>query len=413
MPSATLVVHEHERLVIGQAVATRDGTSVPFTQGWFDLLARFVDRTGSPAFRLGYRKVTVAHHVGYLRVGPLRLEILPKLASTELPWRDLLVHMINEVADVRLNVGSPSSLHKRPRDLFELLVMRFVELSERIVRDGLASTYREVEENGTVLRGRLLVPQHVRANTARQERVFTAYEVFDPDNPPNRILHAALRAVARTSPREDVTRRAEQLTSLLPDFEGRIHARDFDRVPKDRRMARYGEALTLARMLLFGERPDLRWGDVDVVSLLFDMNHLFESYVAARTRRVPAVRVRSQSRLAFWRGADGAGRILKPDLIIHTADARTIVLDTKWKRLPDGRPSDEDLRQLYAYVENVDAHEGFLVYPTAEEAAAAARGHFVRGGRHGGVAVLALFKEGRVAPDWVTEQMRTLVAASP
>lgn len=413
MASASLVIHEHQRLTIGEAVGTRDGSTTPFSQARFDLIARFVDRTQCPAFKLGYRNVVVGHHVGYLRIGSLRLEILPKLAPADLPWRDLLVNMINEAADVRLSLGSSSPLHKRPRDLFELLVSRFIDLADRIMRDGLACTYREIEENGTVLRGRLLVPQHVRTNAARGERVFTAYEVWDQDNIANRILHAALRGVARTSSREDLRRRSEELCATFPDFDsGRIQPQDFARVPNDRRMARYREALTLARMLLFGERPDMRWGDVDVVSLLFDMNHLFEAYVAARLRRVPGLRVRAQSRLWFWRGADGARRILKPDLIVHTQDARIIVLDTKWKALRDERPSDEDLRQLYAYVENVGAREGFLLYPTTEEPDAPRRGRFECGGRDGGTARVALFKDQCVAPQWVTDQLERLVAGA-
>ena len=412
MRSLALVVSEHQRLVVGEAVLTPAGTTTTFTSDCFDLLARFVDRTRCPAFRIGYRSVTVGHHVGYLRVGPLRLEILPKLASADLPWRDLLVHMINESADVRLTLGAASPLQKRPRDLFDLLVARFVDLAERIARDGLARTYREVEENGTVLRGRLLVPQHVRANVAHRERVFTAYEVWDANNVANRILHAGLRAVARTTSRADLRARGEQLLAAFPEFDdGRIQASYFLRVPHDRRTARYREALVLARMLLFGERPDLRWGELDVVSLLFDMNQLFESYVAARLRRISGLRVRAQSRLAFWKGNDGSRRILKPDLIVNTAAGTAVVLDTKWKVLRENnRPSDEDLRQLYAYVEHVEAREGFLVYPAIAEPEEPRRGCFHRGGRVAGTARVALFDGKKPAPHAVTQQLVKLVA---
>lgn len=410
MHSVSLVVHEHERLVVGQPVATREGPSVPFQESWFELLARFVDHTRSPAFRVGYRSLSVAHHVGYLRVGPLRIEILPKLApDTDLPWRDLLVHMMNEAAELRLSLATESPLHRRPRDLFELLVARFVDLAERIVRDGLARSYREVEENGTVLRGRLLLPQHLRANAVHQERVYTAYEVWDADNPPNRILRAALDAVARTTTRADLRAHAEELLGAIPEFENRrLRPEDFT-TNLDRRTARYREALVLARMILFEERPDLRWGDLEVISLLFDMNHLFEAYIAKQMRRVPGVRVKSQSRLWFWRGDDGARRILKPDLIVESIESGELtVLDTKWKRLHDDRPSDEDLRQLYAYSEYVGAQRSFLVYPTASGRELPRDGRFEKG-RAGGTARVDLFAGGRPSAEAVREQLAALV----
>ena len=157
-------------------------------------------------------------------------------------------------------------------------------------------------------------------------------------------------------------------------------------------------------MLLLGERPDLGWGSLDVVSLVFDMNHLFESYVAVQLRRVAGVNVQTQARASFWRSDDGAWRILKPDAVATVrATGDVVVLDTKWKELRDERPSDDDLRQLYSYAETLEARRSYLVYPSVDAAAVIRGGSFERGGRRAGTARIALMPERRPLSANVTE----------
>ena len=84
------------------------------------------------------------------------------------------------------------------------------------------------------------------------------------------------------------------------------------RLSPARRTARYAEALGLARLILLRYCPDLRGGDEHVLALPFDMNRLFEEYVAQALRRAapPDVCVHAQRSRPFWpAGAElAAGR---------------------------------------------------------------------------------------------------------
>lgn len=397
MGDPVIVAHEHQRLVVarsGQAV--RSGET-PIDESQWELLARYAEGTGAQAFRVGHRSIHLGHYVGYLQIGRLRLEILPKLGrSAAEDWRALLVHMLREVLGVRIAVHSAASVRSRSGTLYDVLVDRFLALVTGLLREGLTREYREQEGNETCMRGRLVVDRHVRTNAAHRERLYVAYSTFDADTLPNRILLRALEFVLTTTPNATLRSTADGLVSDFPEVgRGPVKASDFARLRLDRRTLRYGEAIELARLLLLGERPDLRWSGTPVLALLFDMNVLFEAYVLRQLRRLPTVHVRAQATKVFWKAAGVGSKVLKPDLLVTVDGQRQpLVIDTKWKVPDGGRPSDADLRQLFAYLKTFGAPRGVLLYPRAEAAQASVEGRYTVEGLEGGVAFVDLLRDG-------------------
>lgn len=401
MRSLRLVTFEHERLVVGQTRGITSGGEATFTEAHFEALARFHNRQDTPPFRLGHRTIIIGHHVGYLRVGPVTLEIYPKLGGSrpEADWRGLLLDMLRVVRRVRLRVQDVAALAARTGDLYDVLARRFVELTADLLREGLARSYREVEDNGTTFRGRLLFAQHIRANHVRQERLYVAYEVHDADNLPNRILRHALERVRRTTTSATLRLEAEAAMVAFPEEVGETPVRPRDwaaALRLDRRTERYREALELARLILSDERPDLRWGDRETVALLFDMNALFEGYVEQALRAVPGVRVMAQARREFWSPSMGPAHVARPDILLFPeGSTRPIVIDAKWKIPAEGRPSDADLRQLFAYLHAFGGVRGALLYPRADPLQRDDGGGFLGGPLEARVIFVDLLPDGR------------------
>jgi 5-methylcytosine-specific restriction enzyme subunit McrC len=111
-------------------------------------------------------------------------------------------------------------------------------------------------------------------------------------------------------------------------------------------------------------------GAEEGVALLFDMNRLFEAYVAAIARRalVPlGYKVRSQGpRLHLVHDGADSSFPLRPDLHISRGD-RVVVLDTKWKRIDPLRAGGDvgsgDAYQMHAYAHAYAAGNTILLYP--------------------------------------------------
>lgn len=412
MRREVLVVHEHQRLVVGGSTRLRRADDAEIERWHWEALAAYTERSGTTAFRIGHDTITVGHHVGYLQVGTLRMEVLPKLKrARDGNWRALLVHMLREVLGLRLVVHQASPLRSRPGSLLSALVDRYLDLVEGLLREGLVRAYREVEGNESCLRGRLVVDRHVRENAAHKERLYVAYPVFDADVLLNRILHQALAKVRVATADDGQRDRTEALLAAFPEVGTQPVVRaDFDRIQLDRRTLRYAEALELARLLLLSERPDLRWGGAPVLSLLFDMNLLFEAYVLRQLRRVPGIKVRAQARKVFWRGASGGTKLLKPDLLV-TIDGvpEPLVLDTKWKMPDRGLPSDDDLRQLFAYLRTFGASRGLLLYPRATAEQGAMDGAYTDGALVGGFDFIDLLPGGAPDAEHVRAELRRVV----
>lgn len=397
MRSIRVVTYEHERLVVGCPVNLQGGGQALFTEAHFEALARYCDRQKVPPFRLGHRTIIIGHHVGYLRVGPVTLEIYPKLGALrpDADWRKLLLVMLRVVKGVRLRAQELAGLETRSGDLYEVLVRRFVDVTQDLLREGLARSYREIEDNGNAFRGRLLVTQHLRHNHVRQERLYVAYEVHDADNLHNRILRRALERVRRTTTSATLRLDAEATATAFPDEVAETPIRQSEwatALRLDRRTERYREALELARMILSDERPDLRWGDRETVALLLDMNALFEGYLEQALRRAPGVRVVSQDRRTFWAPSLGPAHVARPDLLVSVQGAPApCVIDAKWKVPEGGRPSYADLRQLFAYLHAFGGARGALVYPRADADQKDDQGRFLDGALEGRVIFVDLF----------------------
>lgn len=112
------------------------------------------------------------------------------------------------------------------------------------------------------------------------------------------------------------------------------------------------------------------------------MNRLFERFILVQLRRAERQRedrrlqIKGQASELFW-----ASKTIRPDVVIDffsDSRAERLILDTKWK-IPNGdQPSDEDLKQMYAYNLHFGASHSLLVYPRADSVQSETNGAFAK-----------------------------------
>lgn len=402
MSRTTIRVFEHQRLRVGERLPAVEGGHWELDQRMHDTLSRFAEGQARPLLRLGHRSLRFTQFVGFLQVGSLGIEVLPKAdrnaPGQATPWRDALLDMLALAHDLRLARPDDARLARERGSLFDAFVSHFLHRVERLLHRGLARGYRRVCENRPVFRGRLRATDNIRHNAVLAHRVFIEHEVYDHDILVNQTLRAALEVLTRSVVRGSLRERLRRVLGRFPtQVRDEVDPGALDHIVLGRRTVDYRDPLAMARMILEHHRPALRSGGQPVHALLFDMNQLWERYVAALLRRVapPGFRVSAQDSRILWRAKGQRARTVRPDLVVFDGEgATTLLLDTKWKCPHHGRPSSGDLQQMFVYNELYDCPRSLLVYPrsaTQDDS----DGRFERAGHTCGTRFVSLFESGR------------------
>jgi 5-methylcytosine-specific restriction enzyme subunit McrC len=359
-------VFEYDKLAVGEQ---------GFSAKQFDALVRYNDRHGCKFFQVGHQRLHFSQFVGVVQVGDLSIEILPKAdrsaAPDKLKWRNVLLQMLRESGLLDVEAAPEADLHLKRSPLVDLYLDAFLKEVERLSHEGLVKKYRTTQGNLYKLKGRILFRQQISHNLLHRERMYTAHEVYDRDNVFNRVLKCALGIVGLMAVRPSLVTRSAALGLLFENVsKSRITPELFERLIFDRNTQRYRRAIQLARLIILNYSPDLRRGQEHVIAILFDMNKLFERFIlvklcqAQRQFTDRRLRIEGQISKRFW-----ASKTLRPDVVANfdaEASRERVILDTKWKIPKDGRPSDEDLKQMYAYNLHFGSCRSVLLYPRSD-----------------------------------------------
>ena len=150
---------------------------------------------------------------------------------------------------------------------------------------------------------------------------------------------------------------------------------DFGKCVPDRNMKDYETVLVWCRIFLTGQGFTSFEGTEVAYALLFPMETLFESYIAAMMKKAFPERefsVSAQDRKYHLFDYPGKRFLMRPDLVVtRKTDGAIFVMDTKWKLLSANKPhygiSQPDMYQMYAYQKKYGAENITLLYPLTDE----------------------------------------------
>jgi 5-methylcytosine-specific restriction enzyme subunit McrC len=355
-------IFEHQTLKVDE--------TTKFNLVHFNALEKYGYKTNEKYFSVGNKRIKFNNYVGVIQVKNLTIEILPKAdnnsddQNSKDKWHNALISMLQVCKLVKLNAISNAKLKLKSASILDLYYDLFLSETETIFKHGLRKSYRPVDENLNKVKGKILFTKHISKNSFHRERFFVEHKIFDSNNKLNQILLKALLVLKSIAHNPNHNTR---INKLLLNFEGiseeNITSQWFEKIKYDRNTERYKRALTLAKLIILKYSPDLKGGNENVLAIMFDMNLLYENYIYRKLKTLqshpllPNIRISEQNRTPFWES-----RGLRADILIETTDKR-IVIDTKWKVLNDDKPSDGDLKQMFAYNLHYDTDLSILLYP--------------------------------------------------
>jgi 5-methylcytosine-specific restriction enzyme subunit McrC len=313
--------------------------------------------------------------VGVIQIGGLTIEILPKTDKNKgedddfKAWHGALLNMLKICKHINVNSVSEASLKRKHNSLLDLYFEMYLDEVQNLLRIGLIKQYRRDSSNVLALKGRIDFNKNIQQNLIHQERFYTEHQVYDYENLINQIILKGLTILGDLTYNSQLKDKIVRLRANFPEIkEITIQKHHFDKVKENRKTVSYSRALQIAKMIILNYSPDIRSGQENMLTLLFDMNKLWEEYIyrmLLRTKRED-ITISFQNKQKFWEG-----RTIRPDIVINKKSGETtesFIIDTKWKILDinSPKPSDDDLKQMYAYNLYWDAKRSMLLYPNSK-----------------------------------------------
>lgn len=324
--------------------------------------------------------ITAKNYVGVITTRDgTEIEILPKLTlegdSSDKVVRKLFLTMLRTVQEAPFKTFRTAHLNTSRMRLMDLFVRMFLDEIHRLIQCGLKLDYTVNQSNETCVRGKIVFSEHIRKNLLHRERIFVEYDVFSVDCPENRLVKSTAVYLQRHATDLQNRKDLRIVSSIMEQVPVSKHVeQDFLRCGQSRSMADYQRLLELCRVFLQGKSFTAFSGGEAALALLFPMERVFESYVAAVLRRNLDSRkyhVHVQAKGKYLFELPRKQFALRPDLVIEDLNSgERTVLDTKWKLLsPQWHNygiSQADMYQMYAYQKEYAAKQTVLLYPACE-----------------------------------------------
>jgi 5-methylcytosine-specific restriction enzyme subunit McrC len=317
------------------------------------------------------------------------MEILPKIdvPATETAGgmsdietrqsRRNLLYMLEVAGDVPLRSRDVAQLMTRRAPLSDTLAGIFARRLLAELLRGPERTYAREEQNLRTVKGKLILGDHLLRNAAHRERFFCGYDDLTANSPMNQVFKAACRMLLDATYTPATQDDLRHCLLLLESVDDVTELQDLAaHVVIHRQNERFADLYSFCRLILSRLSPTVEGGGTRSFSLLFDMNKVFERFVAGFLRRhvIPMLRgfqlyeqAKTKRRHLMTTGSRSV-LSLEPDLLIRHPDGRLLVADTKWKRVSGSQEAGtevarEDLYQLYAYVQRYECESSILLYP--------------------------------------------------
>ena len=336
-----------------------------FTLTHWKACVTFNELHGNEYFDILHNGLRFKHFVGALQIDHLLIQIHPKADKNDSDekWQGVLIQMLKACGRLKAQTFDNANLKKQPFNLLELYFEYYLNEVEKLIQQGLVKHYRKHTGNVKALKGKMDFSGNIRQNLVHQERFYTTHQVYDRDYLLHQVLRYTLDIVHHFSRGTRLSDKSGRIRLAFPEIK-EIHPTVtlLEKICLDRKTAPYDRALELAKLIILNYSPDIQKGQNKMISLLFDMNQLWEEYVYAQLRKHfadnPEWEISGQESKTFH----GSWRTLRPDIVLRNGN-NTFIIDTKWKIPKNKSASIEDLRQMYVYGRFWTSEKMVLLYP--------------------------------------------------
>ena len=337
--------------------------------------------------RISYKRnignvVSIKNYVGLIQMkNGYQIQILPKISFTNSDdsenrnTKKIFLNMLRSMRDFPSKVFNNSNIQVERMNLYEIFINMYLQEIRRLIKIGIKSDYIFKEDNLNYYKGKLLTSQHFKTNIVHKERFYVTYDEFNPNRVENKLVKATLLKLQKLTTSSENSKEIRQLLTSFEMIDTSInYIADFSKIRINRNNIDYEMIMQWSKVFLLNKSFTTFSGNNKSRALLFPMEKVYESYVAKYLKKIleeVGWEVSIQDKSYYLFTEPRLQFALRPDIVCKHGK-RTIIMDTKWKKLVNNERinygiSQSDMYQMYAYSKKYTSSEIWLLYPLNDE----------------------------------------------
>ena len=328
---------------------------------------KFLEDTGlTSALDFQLDGIKTEAHVGIIRFADFQLNILPKIiGENDSSCLENLMFMLRYTKKLEIHMMDSAEISKTKQPFLEILIAHYANILLNALQRHIPHHYETKEENLSAVRGRILFAKNQLVNMGNLARVYCQFDEFTSDNLLNQTFKFIAQALCHLTAVTATRARLNKILAIYEDVELRaISYAQAKKILLNRNQLIFKDVLDLALLFLQHSTISLHHKTFTNLAILFDMNKLFEEFVATALEKAFPGQVQTQKFLTIIDSIDGYANTsysIRPDILFRN----DTIIDTKYKilDLPDNKPSEADIYQMLAYNRFFNRRNIILCYP--------------------------------------------------
>ena len=325
------------------------------------------DKNLSHAIDFQLDGISTCAHVGIIRFADFQLNILPKIIGEEdSVCLENLMFMLRYTNELEIHPLETAKITSTRQPFLEILITHYANILLNALSRHIPHKYETFEDNLSTIKGKICFPQHFKQNAANSAKIYCQFDEFTPNNLLNQTLLFVTHALYTLTQIQGTRHKLATIKAIYEDVDLRVVSyNQTKKIILNRNQTIFKDPLALARLFLQHSSISLHNYTFSNLAILFDMNKLFEEFVATALTKVfpgQVVAQREQTIVENIGGFPNTKYTIRPDILFR----EDTIIDTKYKilNLPENKPSEADIYQMLAYARFYKRPNVILCYPT-------------------------------------------------
>ena len=316
--------------------------------------------------------------VGVIKYKNLHLEILPKLISANANNDDKisdeekniiiknLIFMLSYTKKLDIKTNDTAKLANEKNPFIEILIREFANSLFESLKRLTPKRYIRKEENLNYLKGKIKFSENIRYNCTNQAKFYCEYDEFSENNLLNQLFLFVSTCLYNISNNSYNKKILTFIINYYSDIDfGRFDKFKVRKIKLTKNQELFKKPFNLAKMFVEQTSVDLSKNKFENITLVWDMNKLFEEFVYEILKKHSNLTVYAQKGRRLLKNVNNKIRNTYVDILITKPEK--IVVDTKYKELKTIQDFDnKDVFQVITYCMIHNTNKAILIYPQAD-----------------------------------------------